>query len=636
VTDMQQMFDGATAFNQDIGNWNVGNVTEMSGMFAGASAFDQDIGSWDVSNVFSMFFMFNNAGLSTANYDNLLIGWSGLPALQSGLTFHAGSSKYCLGAAGRCNLINNHNWTITDGGKDLACNNFLLSCPSDIVTTNEAGVCGATVNYTIISGAGCADETLTQIAGLPSGSVFPVGITTNTFQVTDSNGNTTTCSFTVTVTDDMSPVPDVATLPDATGECSITLSAPTATDNCAGSITGTTTDPLTYSTQGTYTVTWTFDDGNGNTAQQQQTVIVNDVSAPVPDAASLPDATGECEASVSVPTATDNCTGSVTATTTDPTSYTEQGTYMVTWIFDDGNGNTTQQQQTVVVEDMTEPTATCQDVTVQLDGGGNVTITGADIDGGSTDNCGITSLESEFASFTCGSTGVQNVQLTVTDVAGNQSFCTAAVTVVDNLPPVAVCQNLTLVLDENGQAPFQPSDLDNGSSDNCGISGYAIVNGPASFGNCGAVGGNSAVLTVFDNSGNSSTCLAYVTVIDNLPPIAQCKDITLNLDASGNASIQPPGGNIDNGSTDNCGLNVPFPFALSQYFFDCNDVGANTVTQTVTDINGNTSTCTGTVTVVDNILPVALCQDLTVELDASGAGSITPGDVNNGSNDACG
>ena len=40
--------------------------------------------------------------------------------------------------------------------------------------------------------------------------------------------------------------------------------APTATDACAGTITGTTSDPLTYSTQGTFTITWVFNDGNGN------------------------------------------------------------------------------------------------------------------------------------------------------------------------------------------------------------------------------------------------------------------------------------------------------------------------------------------------------------------------------------
>lgn len=61
-------------------------------------------------------------------------------------------------------------------------------------------------------------------------------------------------------------------------ECSVTASdipVPTATDNCTGQITATTSDPLDYSAQGTYTITWNYNDGNGNASSQTQTVIVD-------------------------------------------------------------------------------------------------------------------------------------------------------------------------------------------------------------------------------------------------------------------------------------------------------------------------------------------------------------------------
>ncbi len=104
----------------------------------------------------------------------------------------------------------------------------------------------------------------------------------NTVSVTadDENGGSCNTDITVNVVDDTAPTPDVANLPDVTGECSVTLTAPTATDNCAGSITATTTDPTSYTTQGTFSVTWTYDDGNGNSSQQVQNVIVDDVTAP--------------------------------------------------------------------------------------------------------------------------------------------------------------------------------------------------------------------------------------------------------------------------------------------------------------------------------------------------------------------
>ncbi len=78
------------------------------------------------------------------------------------------------------------------------------------------------------------------------------------------------------------PVPTVDPLPDIIGECMAEITTiPTAYDEYTKeTINGTTTDPLIYTEQGTYTVTWSYDDGNGNVATQEQTVIVEDVTPP--------------------------------------------------------------------------------------------------------------------------------------------------------------------------------------------------------------------------------------------------------------------------------------------------------------------------------------------------------------------
>ena len=125
VTDMRYMFTLANSFNQPLGSWNVSKVTSMNFMFYNANAFNQNIGSWNVSNVTEMNNMFSGfAGLSTANYDTLLTGWSTIilpeTPLKTGVSFSAGNSKYCNGVSARSILINSYGWTITDGGLDCS------------------------------------------------------------------------------------------------------------------------------------------------------------------------------------------------------------------------------------------------------------------------------------------------------------------------------------------------------------------------------------------------------------------------------------------------------------------------------------------------------------------------------------
>ena len=232
--------------------------------------------------------------------------------------------------------------------------------------TNQSNLAGVNTGngYVTITWSGSA-ATTTQIAGLASGSTFPVGTTTNTFEATDGNGNTATCSFDIVVVDATAPVADVTSLTDVTDECSATPTAPLATDNCAGAITGTPDVTFPITTQGTTTVTWTYDDGNGNTSTQTQDIVITDITAPIADLAALSDVTDNCSVtSLTAPTATDNCGGTVTVTNDATFPITTQGTTTVTWTYDDGNGNTSTQTQDVIISglnvDITvnEPTLT--------------------------------------------------------------------------------------------------------------------------------------------------------------------------------------------------------------------------------------------------------------------------------------
>ena len=109
--------------------------------------------------------------------------------------------------------------------------------------------------------------------------------------------------------------------------------------------------------------------------------------------------------------------------------------------------------------------------------------------------------------------------------------------------------------------------------------------------------------TATDDEGDTATCQFTVTVTDNEAPVAVCMDITLEVDpVTGMVSIVPA--DVDNGSSDNCGI---VDYSISEDTFTCADIGANAVTLTVTDAEGNTDSCVATVTIEDNTAPVIAC-----------------------------
>ncbi len=131
--------------------------------------------------------------------------------------------------------------TITDD-EDPA----IADTPANITQTADAGQCSAVINYTAPTASdNCA---VTSFSGdAASGDAFPVGTTTVTYTAVDPAGNTTTSSFTVTITDDQASGhcgyasqhhPDG----NDAGICGAAVSWAdlTASDNCAvASLTGT-------------------------------------------------------------------------------------------------------------------------------------------------------------------------------------------------------------------------------------------------------------------------------------------------------------------------------------------------------------------------------------------------------------
>ncbi|MDB9791612.1 HYR domain-containing protein [Bacteroidia bacterium] len=190
---------------------------------------------------------------------------------------------------------------------------------------------------------------------------------------------------------------------------------------------------------------------------------------------------------------------------------------------------------------------------------------------------------------------------TATDTFINAAGCDSIVTLnltVDIIKPTVITQNLTVSLDVSGSGSTTATQVDNGSTDNCTISTKTLSK--SSF-NCSDVGINIVYLIVTDVNGNVDSAAAVVTVVDTIKPTVLTNNLSIYLNASGAASITTT--DINNSSFDNCGISS---LSLDITSFDCNDLGANTVVLTATDVNSNSSSATAIVIVLDTISPVIL------------------------------
>ena len=271
----------------------------------------------------------------------------------------------------------------------------------------------------------------------------------------------------------------------------------------------------------------------------------------------------------------------------------------------------------------------CNDLELTLDANGEVMITAADVDAGSTDNCGVASvvLDADDEDWDCNETGSHVVTLTVTDDSGNESECYADITIEDDTAPTAVCNDLTVSVNSSGFYELDAEVIGAGSTDNCGELDltYSLDENIMLCEDAGSV--VTVTLTVTDGSGNSSTCEAEITVEDNTPPtVLECMhDLTLTTDP-GLCTAYSPFEDWTYIYTDNClaeGMTVTDDNPYNYNF----PVGTTTVTLTFTDEAGNTATCEFDVTVTDDEPPVITCEDVTVELDEEGSVSIDPEDV---------
>ncbi len=510
-------------------------------------------------------------------------------------------------------------------------------CQNINISLDEFGV--ATILASDLDGGSTDNCGIDSLAiDIESFDCSTIGTNNVILTVTDVNGNNSSCVAIVTVDELIDPVAICQNINVALDEFgTVTILASDvdggSTDACGIDSLSIDIDTFDCSTIGTNNVILTVTDVNGNSSSCVAIVTVEDLIDPVAICQNINVALDEFGTATILASdvdggSTDACGIDSTAIDIDTFDCSTIGANNVTLTVTDVNGNSSSCVAIVTVEDLIDPVAICQNINVALDEFGAVSILASDVDGGSTDNCGIDSLAIDIDTFDCSHIGSNNITLTVTDVNGNNSSCVAMVTVEDNVDPEAICQNINIVLNESGTVTILASDIDGGSTDVCGIDSTAI---DIDTFDCSHIGANNVTLTVTDLNGNSSSCVAIVTVEDLIDPTVICQNINVALDEFGTVTILAS--DVDGVSTDACGIDS---IAIDIDTFDCSHIGANNVVLTVTDMNGNSSQCTAIVTVEDNILPELTCMDLTVQLDENGESTITPEDVIVSNTDSCG
>lgn len=163
---------------------------------------------------------------------------------------------------------------------------IISNCPNNIIVNAETGLCSAVVSWTAPTASdNCTVQSFTSSHN--PGTSFASGSTTVTYTAIDTNGNTATCSFTVTVNDNQNPVINncpanttVSTLNDLP-VAETTAAGIGATDNC-GISTVSSADVTSLSCPRTVTRTYTVTDINGNQTTCQQVITIT--NAPCIDA----------------------------------------------------------------------------------------------------------------------------------------------------------------------------------------------------------------------------------------------------------------------------------------------------------------------------------------------------------------
>jgi gliding motility-associated-like protein len=503
----------------------------------------------------------------------------------------------------------------------------VVVCPPDMTVSADSGVCTKTLMLDLPN-ASDACSGIKSVTSDKQNNVYQPGPTVVVFTATDNAGNSATCSLTITVTGQTTPLlsncPNDITLSTDSASCMAKAfwDLPQATNPCDGSsmpVTASDTSGKAFP-PGVHTVT--FKAGTGaDTSACSFAITVVDAAPPqltCPSNLTLQVMSGNgnqdscgVEANFSLPAASDACDSNPSVTSNVvPGAKIGIGTTTVVVIATDASGNTASCQFLITVLESVPPTVSgCPADTIELYAAKDSC--GATASWGSiafTDNCSATvAVDPPNYTFDFFPVGTHPVNIVGTDASGNIAVCSFAVIVRDTFAPILTnCPGdivIDLPVDSCSKTISWPLPT---VTDNCG---QPTLNGPQSPG-IFFTGTHPIVYVATDNSGNSVSCSFVISVRDMVPPqfISCPPNITV-----ANAS---PCGNIVPwdfpAAVDNCQLDTIISTVLptDSIFAQVTNVVIRAI-----DASGNTDTCAFTITLDVLIVPPAFVNfpnDITV------------------------
>jgi hypothetical protein len=428
---------------------------------------------------------------------------------------------------------------------------------------------------------------------------YPVGTTKVTWTATDENGNSTTGEQNITITDTIAPVLTIADAKkDINAEAEgvqtfVDIGTPEVTDIFEVKLTNNAPAGNKFP-MGSTVVTWVATDANGNSATATQNICVEDKTKPtlkLPEDIKIEATAVRTPVNIGKAEATD--VFGVELKNDAPEDY-PIGTTKVTWTAVDANGNKATGVQNVTVTDTTKPVITIPDnMNVEATGVRTPVSIGKAT---AKDIFGVTVSNDAPKDYPLGTT---KVTWTATDANGNSQTGVQTVTVKDSTEPV-----INLPDDITKEATALRTRLSIGKASATDIFPVTLKNdAPADF----PVGITKITWTATDQNGNVSTKVQNITITDTTKPvITKPEDITQEATA-----VRTPVSIGTAAATDifevTVESNAPNDYPL----------GTTIVTWTATDKNGNVSTATQNVTVVDKTPPVLTApKDMTVEATA--------------------